>query len=321
MQDDGLDMALKVLSHNINAAAHGIAICTSVDSQVCMYNSLGGKEDYPARFSDCNWIFMPINNGMEEQANEKPAKGGEGSHWALVGIDRVHKVIHYMDGMNKRDEDWLYLAHRVSSNMLHAIGEVPDPRWRVVEELCAPQQWMHNQFPQDRGPCAPYVYCMIDILAKYIISCRREGIEEHCRLTLDARFPAHFSNQFHSHWVRNLMQQSIWDWKKKLEAEVLARAHDEEATEGVAVEIVEEPLVMFEVPRALPRPAERSDAESESSMSTGPDETMNDDEEPALERAASPIEEVLSASGPGDQDEVVTLRCIGYDASVKDTAE
>ncbi|KAJ4374582.1 hypothetical protein N0V86_007451 [Didymella sp. IMI 355093] len=50
MRDDGLDMALKVLSHSISAPTHGIAICTSVDSQVCMDRSLGGKEDYPTRF-------------------------------------------------------------------------------------------------------------------------------------------------------------------------------------------------------------------------------------------------------------------------------
>src|SRR5690242_9122946 len=41
MQDDALDMALKVLAHNIDAPAHGIGIVTSVEIQTCRFQGDG----------------------------------------------------------------------------------------------------------------------------------------------------------------------------------------------------------------------------------------------------------------------------------------
>jgi hypothetical protein len=313
MRDDGLDMALKVLFHNISAPAHGIAICTSVDSQVCMDPSLGGKEDYPTRFGQCNWIFMPINDGMAEQmrpeSEEHATEQVQGSHWALVAIDRIHKVIHYMDGMNKHDERWLALAHHVASNMLHAIGEVPCPAWRIVEELYAPHQWIHNSFgTHDEGPCAPYVYHLIGTLAARIIAYRDAGAEAYCELVPDPQFQAQFQTHFDSYHVRNNMQRSIWEWKEMLEADDLALAHDREATRDVTADIVDPPLDASEVPRVRGRPAERSSTGSEcSSLSRGSDDIT--DEQPALERADEPGEDELGTDRFDCRDKFLETRC------------
>ncbi|KAJ4374583.1 hypothetical protein N0V86_007452 [Didymella sp. IMI 355093] len=149
---------------------------------------------------------------MRPESEERATEQVPGSHWALVAVDRIHKVIHYMVGMNKHDERWLTLAYRVASSMLYAIGEVPCPAWRIVEELHAPHQWIHNSFERhDEGPCAPYVYHLIRTLADRTIAYRDAGAEAYCELVLNPHFQAQFQTHFNSYHVRNDMQRLIWE--------------------------------------------------------------------------------------------------------------
>ncbi|KAF3044840.1 hypothetical protein E8E11_001204 [Didymella keratinophila] len=186
MQDDALDMALKMLAHNLDAPAHSIAVSTSFESQICRYKI----EDLPTkeqlrRFGHADWIFIPINNDMlngpafmdsfknpancKREDGEVSPKENLGDHWALVAIDRLHKTIHYIDGWLKGHPVWRELAHAVANDMLQALSEPYDPQWQFVEEVNRPDQWADNNFQRhDEGPCAAYVYYMISTLMRRI---------------------------------------------------------------------------------------------------------------------------------------------------------
>jgi hypothetical protein len=266
---------------------------------------------------------MPLNNGIlqatefmesfKEEAKSKREDGEAraqeilGSHWALFAVDRIHKVIHYIDGWQKGNPNWRHLAHSVASNMLHTIGEQDDPRWRFVEEIDRPSQWDDNSFQRhDQGPCAAYLYHMIDILMQRIITFQRYGSVQNCGLMLDEHFQSDFKNHFNSYHVRNDMQRSIWRYKKEREAKDAAREHDHEAIADVAVGVVDEPLDVFVL--ETPYGGEGSGTGCGSSTaSMGSDDVVGTDLS-SLERADSPVEEDLGGFWFDGQDKVLRIR-------------
>lgn len=77
IQDDALDMALKLLAHDLSMPANDIANSTSFESQICTKQvctktttdklaDRSTKEELRDRLGHAAWIFMPINDGTSD---------------------------------------------------------------------------------------------------------------------------------------------------------------------------------------------------------------------------------------------------------------
>jgi hypothetical protein len=247
MLDNGLDMALKVLSCDLSCQAPNIAIASSIDSQVCYNPDPDGKDDYPERFGDKRWIFMPVNDGMRGVVNDNV----NGVHWSVVALDRVHKSAHYYDSIFVNDIRWLRLAQRISAGMLHALGENLE-EWILRGEEHSPCQIRDNQCEFDGGACAPIVYYIINMLISHICTHQQAGTEEQCSLELYSDFPSIFRSQFHSYHIRHHMQRSIGWAKMQKDAEERTCRHDWRAIACEDVEVQDEPPLRFDTPRKRP---------------------------------------------------------------------
>ncbi|KAF1360840.1 hypothetical protein EJ07DRAFT_176924 [Lizonia empirigonia] len=266
MRDGGLDMALTVLSRDYHCLRSKIGIASSVDSQVCRYPDPGGKEEYASRFSDKNWIFMPVNDGMLGVVND----GINGVHWAVVALDRIHKTVHYFDSLFVNNLSYIQLATDVSLGMLRLLDENPQA-WQFFAEKWSPHQYRDNQCDFDQGACGPFVYTMVETAVKHIQLFQRDNHEQGCWLGLTRTFRDEFASQFHSYNVRRSMQRRIADAKMRSTAGRLSGAHDIRAIAGEDVELLSEPAIRF---NASPRPAQpletgpESNSDHESAMST-----------------------------------------------------
>lgn len=122
MRDGGLDMAQTVLSCDNHCKASRIGIASSANSQVCRFTDNSGKEGYTRYFSDKDWIFMPVNDGMLRYKNSDIF----GAHWSVVTLDRIHKTAHYYDSLYVRDAEYIDLANDVATGMLQLLDENVD---------------------------------------------------------------------------------------------------------------------------------------------------------------------------------------------------
>lgn len=277
MRDGGLDMALTVLSRDYHCSRSKIGIASSVDSQVCRYPDPGGKEEYASRFSDKNWIFMPVNDGMLGVVND----GINGVHWSVVALDRVHKTAHYFDSLFVNHLPYVQLATDVSIGMLRLLDENPQV-WHFSAEKWSPHQYRDNQCDFDEGACGPFVYAMVETVVEHIHYFQQDSNEQNCRLGLTRMFRDRFASQFHSYNVRRSMQSRIADAKMRSTADRLSSAHDRRAIAGEDVELLSEPALIF---NASPRPAQSLDTGSES----------NSDHDSAISTVTSSSKEAVTA--------------------------
>lgn len=248
MRDDGLDMALEVLSRKSQCEASAIGIASSVDSQVCYFKDDAGKEEYAARFGKKRWIFMPINDGMVGVEND----GIHGIHWSLVVLDRLHQSIHYYDSLFIDDQDFQNLAESVAIGMLRILGEDLS-LWHIECEFWSPHQSHNNLCMFDGGACAPFVYSMTENLIWFIQDHQRRDAENLCRLRLLEDFPRWFGSWFDSYRTRMKMQDSIAEARRQVIAGQHSSFHDRRAIAHNEVELSNEPLLRFNIP---PRPVQ-----------------------------------------------------------------
>lgn len=155
MQDDALDMALKVLAPQARRTRPRYC-----NRHLLRYANMYSKRSRLQRKTFCAVRRLQLdphalNDGImrafeimeqykpqiksERKEGENSTQDIHGSHWSLFTIDWIHKVIRYIDGRQTGNAVWLCLAQKFASNMLHAIGKPDDPRWRVVEEVDGPK--------------------------------------------------------------------------------------------------------------------------------------------------------------------------------------
>ena len=248
MLDDGLDMALTVLSCATRCDDSKIGIASSVDSQICLLEGDTGKERYAECFGDKRWIFMPQNDGMGEKVNT----GGNGNHWSLVALDRIHRVVHYFDSAFVFRPNYQEQAWDLARGMLRILGEdIAD--YEKQAEYNSPNQWENNLCQFDQAACAPFVYEMTR-LAICEIQCRqRDGQELHCDLSLPIGFQEYFGSRWNSYETRCKMQGSIAFTKSNQAVQELTSSHDEMAIAGEDVEYLhDEPPFQSDVPQKPP---------------------------------------------------------------------
>ncbi|KAJ4313950.1 hypothetical protein N0V94_006698 [Neodidymelliopsis sp. IMI 364377] len=263
MRDDGLDMALMVLSKEKNCDASNIGIASSVDSQVCAFPDDTGKEEYVARFGNKRWIFMPINDGMAGVEND----GINGVHWSFLVLDRIHSQMHYFDSLFVSSHSYQDLAIRVSAGMLRILGEEV-ARWNPVWEFTSPHQWRDNNCTFDGGPCAPFVYQMIDTIIGRIQTHQQLDDEDGCYLNLPFDYPYTFSQWWDSYNTRTTMQERIAVMKAISDARRLTSMHDRAATANEDVILLDEPDLRFDVPHRPAESVQPTDSDSDSESDT-----------------------------------------------------
>ncbi|KAL1797844.1 hypothetical protein ACET3X_004450 [Alternaria dauci] len=252
MRGESLDMALEVLRRDADCDAYGIGIANSTVAQICHFASAGidgpsGEYDqYRARYSDKNWIFLVCNDGMGGVENN----GTSGSHWSMVAMDRISKRAYYYDSMWVHRIDYQNLGRDISLGMLHILGE-DIGLWRYDVQHGSPDQNDDNLFKQDGGACGPFVYKMTQILIRHIKAQQSLGFDQFS-LDIDREWSKHeFARQFHSGSVRRDMQDNILRWRHITQAVALADEYDHQALRDTDAVLDDGPIVSFEIP---PRP-------------------------------------------------------------------
>jgi hypothetical protein len=185
---------------------------------------------------------MPINDGIGAY--------GDGTHWSLVIVDRVHKRVFYYDSMGvNRNNRIQQLAWDVTHGLLMVLGPIL-PGWAFLPQQESPNQWWDNQFKDDRGPCGPFVWKMAKMMITKIIEYQLSGHEADCDLALPRDFPRYFKSVFDSWLVRLEMQQFIGWFKTDQESLMSTEEHDQIAVEGENVVMSQErPAVCLEPER------------------------------------------------------------------------
>ncbi len=239
MEDNGLDMALAVLSLDKHCAASNIRIASTVEAQICLNSDPDGKEDYAQEFANKKWVFIPVNDAMGQHQNT----GLLGIHWSLVALDRVHKRMHYIDSMFMDDEEGWRAACNVAIGMLTLLGEQAH-EWSFLAEWNSPDQNCDNRFQDgngncaDAGACGPIVWTMVSVLVDKIQKAQHAGSEDECFLDLDENTPWWFGGCWHSLKIRSMMQNCIANVKKRQDIEVWAEQHDQQAAGGDGMEFL-----------------------------------------------------------------------------------
>jgi hypothetical protein len=233
MRGESLGMALEVLRRDMNCDVYDIgfadenaaqmmfAAMLSDDGHTCYYDTLRKQLD------DKSWIFILMNDGI----------GGDehgGSHWSLIVMDRIHKLVHYYDSYKILEPRQRVIAESISSGLLAILGENAC-WWCFCMEWNSPHQFIHNQFNRDHGPCGPFVWKMSELLVSHIKRHRDADDESGCSLALDEYFPARFMSFFDSLRVRRQMGRSIARWKAVTAAPIWMEVHDTAALHSQSV--------------------------------------------------------------------------------------
>jgi hypothetical protein len=233
MRGESFGMALEVLRRDMNCDVYDIgfadenaaqmmyAAMLSKDGHTCYYDTLRKQLDGKS------WIFILMNDGI----------GGDvhgGSHWSLIVMDRIHKLVHYYDSFKIKEPKQHVIAGDISCGLLAVLGEDAS-WWCFCVEWHSPNQFFHNQFIGDPGPCGPFVWKMSEKLVTRIKRHRDADNESGCSLALDEYFPALFMSSFNSLRVRIQMGRSIARWKAVTAAPIWMEVHDTAALHGQSV--------------------------------------------------------------------------------------
>ncbi|KAF2125767.1 hypothetical protein P153DRAFT_399908 [Dothidotthia symphoricarpi CBS 119687] len=253
MRGESLDMALEVLRAEKQLEDFSIDVANCNTAQVFYFASQCKDahektyDEYRARFQNKKWIFIICNDGLGGTSNE----GTSGTHWSLLVMDRVHKVVYYYDSLYMHFEGNRTLAADVALGLLNILGETVSS-WEWNPDFKSPNQYQYNQFSDDGGPCGPFVWKMTDMLTDEIQKHIKAGTEQECDLKIDDAFLHRFAQDFHSFNVRLNIQCGIARWKCFEDSLRFTRDHDQAAVRGEQVELLEEPNIfaLFTVPWA-----------------------------------------------------------------------
>ncbi|KAJ5058376.1 hypothetical protein J3E72DRAFT_376829 [Bipolaris maydis] len=257
MRDESLDMALEVLYRDYNCENLGIAIANSMVSQICLFAAESEDSNpqeysqYRARFENKSWIFLVINDAIGGVENDCL----QGNHWSLLAIDRIHYTVSYYDSLFLDVDQPRHLGFQIGRGMLKILGE-DVKNWQYRIQQYTPHQNYHNQFRYDDGACGPFVYKMTEVLIRRVKVYQLRGEEDKCFLELCEDFPLNFKKQFHSFQVRREIQRRIARWKAIMDASHFAYNHDHEAIRDDWVELDDNPVIEFEIPRRQETPVD-----------------------------------------------------------------
>ena len=227
MRDESLDMALETLSRDFDCSDNGIAIASSMVSQICLFavnsddSSPQEYAEYQARFWDKQWIFVVVNDAT----GRADTYSLQGNHWSLVVIDRIHRKTYYFDSLFITDSSSQNMGREISRGMLKILGEDIN-LWRYLPQFNSPHQTIDNRFRGDTGACGPFVYKMTEMLIQHIRAAQLQGGEELCNVELYDGFQSYFRDHFHSRDVRHDIQKRIAHWKAVINASSIANGHD-----------------------------------------------------------------------------------------------
>ncbi|RAR16028.1 hypothetical protein DDE83_000603 [Stemphylium lycopersici] len=254
MHDVSLDMCLEVLRQDTDCNNHGIAIVTSLVSQICLYaaNSTDSSpqeySEYESRLQNKKWIFIVVTDA-ESNIGDAVA----GTHWSLVVLNRLNSVAYYFDSMFINQKSYQDRACNTSLGMLKILGEDVS-LWNWSQQFNSPHQIVHNQMKDDSGACGPFVLKMTEILIQHIRLSQSGGKENEFDLSLDRYFAHTFRSVFHSGRVRKDMQRRIAHYKAIADAPVHADTHDHAAIHGLDVKLDNGPIIAFQIPRRAKEP-------------------------------------------------------------------
>jgi hypothetical protein len=203
--------SIDIVSTNIAQMLNGVA--SHNDGHKPYYDFLR------ARFADKNWIFVPINDGVDSTH----AFGVAGSHWSLLIVDRVHEKVYYYDSFytpdlsqgNPKDTGYrmMQIAHMVVIGILQVLGVMNTKTWSLYPQKHTPHQNHNNQFLGDEGACGPFVWRMSAFMIDLIKQYRRAGKEHEFTVALAPGFPALFGTFFNSYTVREEIRNLIAQFK------------------------------------------------------------------------------------------------------------
>lgn len=254
MQDVSLDMCLEVLRQDTDCNSHGIAIISSLVSQICLYaanskdTSPQEYSEYESRLRDKKWIFIVITD-----AESGFGDAVMGTHWSLVVLNRLGSVAYYFDSMFVDQKPYQDRACNTTRGMLKILGEDVS-LWNWYPQLNSPHQIVHNQMKDDSGACGPFVLKMTEVMIHRIRQFQSRGREDECDLSLD-KYSAHaFKEVFHSGRVREDMQRRIAHYKAIAVAPGYADTHDREAIHSLDVKLDDGLIVTFQIPRRAEEP-------------------------------------------------------------------
>ncbi|KAH9873093.1 hypothetical protein J1614_005490 [Plenodomus biglobosus] len=273
MRDSSLNMALEVLSQDTKYADNHIAILNSNLAQTYYLAGLqetqeageeaqvvkgerereedgesapndGFNEDR-ARLQNAHYIFLPLNDGFGAES----AFAIQGTHWFLLALDMPNKCIHYYDSLGVTNPWRSNIAYLTALGMVCLLRQnMAD--WHFFEEHHSPSQVTGNQCAYDIGPCAPFVWRLVSVLAGRVLRGPveeegAEGAEEEATrvdLRLESGFEAAF--WFDSWLVRGWMQKSILQAKAKYEhknAERVAGATTDQTSSSATTPVLTPP--------------------------------------------------------------------------------
>jgi len=250
--DNILDVALELISLEIDAESHEICIANSLMAQ-CLFipglgdsdgNNYAGMAEYKKMFENKKWIFIPINDGILE----KDATSTQGAHWSFIAVNRRDRVAHYVDSLFSKNWKYQDLAGTIATGLGNILGEEYD--FRV--EYHAPDQWAHNSYDDSRGwdmgPCGPFVVTMINLYVQEIIRVRNAGLEDALSLRIGDGYGEIFRHLFDSFRVRCNIVERLARLKIKLEADRLTSQHDAIVLAGLgdSVEVIDDQQPLFD---------------------------------------------------------------------------
>ncbi|KAF2712902.1 cysteine proteinase [Pleomassaria siparia CBS 279.74] len=280
-RDSILNVSLEILSDDFDCRSNDIAIANSFVASILYRvgkdgdvdeNNFANYKEEKQRFAGKKWIFLPINDGYKSEVQGI----NDGVHWALVVIDVVERSACYFDGLWSRDPDWRYhweqLARTVVLGVEYVLGlklnfEIEDPR-------CTPEQFTHNSFKHDNGPCGPYVWYMTLLFVQRIVQAQARG-ENKTYVRCDDDLSDKWN--FDSNDVRGYALNSILERKLKHMVEKAVENHDEAALRDTSVTVLpERPELITNIPPFQPEwwPAKKQVIEEQETEEV---ETVNDE--------------------------------------------
>ncbi|KAH7082076.1 hypothetical protein FB567DRAFT_97700 [Paraphoma chrysanthemicola] len=234
MRGESLGMALEVLRRDMNGDAFDIGVADENAAQMMNYANLygdaraSGYDSMRQQFGDKKWIFILVNDAIPIKSD---GPMGEGTHWSLIALDRIHNTAHYYDSLWIGRRDQAVRAIGIIKGAL-AILEEQEQLWSFREEYESPHQGRENTFLYDEGACGPFVWKMTEWLMTRIRRYRDNNDEARCSLMLFQGFPDHFREYFNSRDVRHQMLASIAIRKATQVGTEATDAHDVAALKG-----------------------------------------------------------------------------------------
>ncbi|KAH7070377.1 hypothetical protein BKA63DRAFT_578931 [Paraphoma chrysanthemicola] len=234
MRGESLGMALEVLRRDMSGDAYDIGVADENAAQMMNYANLfdeartSGYDSMRQQLGDKKWIFILVNDAIQPRSDNTM---GEGTHWSLIAMDRIHCIAHYYDSLWVESLNQHERALSIINGALAILGEQEQP-WYFRPESQSPHQDRENMFSNDYGACGPFIWKMTEWLMTRIQRYRDNNKEARCSLSLLKGFPAHFRPFFNSFRVRCRMLASIAIRKATQVGTEATDAHDVAVLKG-----------------------------------------------------------------------------------------